>query len=275
MKLEEILRQLTAWFSAEDHKERKLKGGGKWFYVDHQTIRDRLNEICPGEWSDEYRGPIISGDYVVMFCKLTICGVTHEGVADDKTFPDMNENGQAKIIGSPVVNATRHAFRDAAEKFGICAYLDDQKENRNKFVQYMGGRGDYRAYKAAHDNGWVENGKGETVKPRPRQPETGGLLEAMSGGKEKSAPVVKQSVEAKFFSQKQDPEEKITGGQFKRFTATAEQSGFTYQGAIALMNEYGYKTGGEIRVKHYEQLLSKAEDRNMAIFYNSKATTPV
>ena len=251
MKLEEILPQLTAWFPAEDHKERKLKGGGNWFFVNHQTIRDRLNEICPGEWSDEYRGPVISGDYVVMFCKLTICGVTREGVADDKTFPDVNENGQAKIIGSPVINATRHAFRDAAEKFGICAYLDDQKANRGKFVQYMQGKGDYRAYKAAHGNGWVENANGEAVKPRPRQPENTDILGVMSD------------------------EGTISEAQIKRLWATARRSNYTDEGVKALIQSFGCNSSRDIKVKDYEAICSKAGDGNMATFYNSKATASV
>jgi hypothetical protein len=156
MQLTEILPKLTDWFEPQDHKDRKLPGGGKWFYVPHQAIRDRLNEICPGEWHDEYKGPYISGDYTVMMCRLTICGVSREGIADDKTFPELNSDGKEKIIGSPVVNASRHAFRDAAEMFGIAAYLDEQKKSKADFIRYMSSKQDGRAYKAAADNGYIE-----------------------------------------------------------------------------------------------------------------------
>jgi hypothetical protein len=184
MNLDDILRQLAAWFPPEAHKERKLPGGSKWFYLPHQAIRDRLNEICPSDWSDELKGPFLSGNETVMICRLTICGVTREGIADSKVFPELNDDGKEKIIGSPVVNAARHAFRDAAEQFGIGAYLDDQKKSRDSFVKYMRGKGDGRAYQAAYNNGWVQDEKGEPAKkarPRPKS-ENGDLLEALSGG---------------------------------------------------------------------------------------------
>lgn len=163
LKLTDILPQLAAWFPPEAHKERKLPGGGKWYFVPHQSVRDRLNEICPGDWHDEYKGPFVSGNESVMICRLTICGVTREGIADNKTFPELNDEGKEKIIGSPVINAARHAFRDAAEKFGVGAYLDLQKSKQKSFVNYMRGRNDGRAYKAAYDNGWLKQDEAETV----------------------------------------------------------------------------------------------------------------
>jgi hypothetical protein len=111
-----------------------------------------------------------------MICRLTICGVTHEGIADSKTFPELNEDGKEKIIGSPVINASRHAFRDAAEQFGIGAYLDTQKAEREKFIRYMSGKGNQTAYKAAQENGWVE---GRTPQIN-RENERANLLDAMS-----------------------------------------------------------------------------------------------
>lgn len=131
-------------------------------------------------------------------CRLTICNVTREGIADNKTFPEINKDGKEKIIGSPVVNASRHAFRDAAEQFGICAYLDEQQKAKEQFIQYMRRSGDGRAYKLAHDNGWLESPDGQPVKPKPRPPEKpGSLLDAMSPSEGKSLypqnnPVVKR-----------------------------------------------------------------------------------
>ncbi len=157
MQLEEILPKLTAWFEPSEHKERKLRGGSKWFYVPHQCIVQRLNKVCPGDWSSVLKDTIISGDYTVVFLEVTICGVTHTGVADNKTMPEINDEGKEKIIGSPVVNAFRAALKDAFEQFGICAYLDEQTGDRQKFIQYMSGKGDQRALKANRDNSKAES----------------------------------------------------------------------------------------------------------------------
>lgn len=51
----------------------------------------------------------------MVYVELTICSVTKTGVVDNLTFPELNENGKRKIIGSPVVNAFRATFKDAAE----------------------------------------------------------------------------------------------------------------------------------------------------------------
>lgn len=159
MKLEDIKEQLFAWFEPEDHKTRRLKGGGSWVYLSHQVIRDRLNEVCFGYWNDEYSEPTLTGNTTTVMCRLTICGVTRTGIADDKTFPELNDDGKEKIIGSVVVNVSRHAFRDAAEKFGIGAYLDSQKGSTQKaFMQYMTKRGDRRIQDFTKGNEYVEAG---------------------------------------------------------------------------------------------------------------------
>ena len=163
MQLEEILPKLTEWFAPEEHKERTLPGGGRWFFVPHQNITQRLNSVCPGEWHTKVSSTNIAGDYTVMLVELTICGVTRTGIGDDKTFPELNEQGKAKTIGSPPIKAFRSAFKDAAEQFGICAYLDDQKAKRNEFAKYMAKKGDQRANKLITENGWIE--QPETPQP--------------------------------------------------------------------------------------------------------------
>lgn len=163
-QLEETLPKLTAWFSPEDHKERKLPGGGRWFYVPHQEITKRLNDVCPSEWQTKIASTNIAGDYTVVILELTICGVTRTGIGDDKTFPEVNDQGKAKIIGTPPVRAFRNAFKDACEQFGICAYLDEQSSNKAAFIKFMQSKGDMRAYKYAQENDWTKNGAmGRTI----------------------------------------------------------------------------------------------------------------
>ncbi|MHC5824864.1 MAG: Rad52/Rad22 family DNA repair protein, partial [Nostoc sp.] len=156
MQLEEILPKLIEWFAPEEHKERTLPGGGRWFFIPHQSITQRLNAVCPGHWHTQVNSTNIAGDYTVVMVELTICGVTRTGIGDDKTFPELNEQGKAKTIGSPPVKAFRSAFKDAAEQFGICAYLDDQKAKCNEFAKYMASKSDQRANQFIIENGWVE-----------------------------------------------------------------------------------------------------------------------
>ena len=156
MKLEDIQSALEEKFLPSEHKDRALPGGGRWFYVPHQAITDRLNSVCPGHWSTKVGSITVAGDFTVVFLELTICGVTRTGVGDNKTLPEMNDRGKSKEIGTPAVRAFRNAFKDAAEQFGICSYLDDQKEGKSKqdFIRYMQGKGDGRAQKYSMENGW-------------------------------------------------------------------------------------------------------------------------
>lgn len=188
--LSEISPKLKAWFAPEDHEERKLPGGGKWFFVPWQRIRDRLDEVCP-DWESSYSDPIECGrtedlnGVIVIRCRLTLCGVTREGVgnSENDAYKDVTEKGgrveenkKYKGYGTPIERATADAFKQAAESFGVGAYLDLQKDQRERFVRYMQKRGDGRAYKAAYDNGWVEG-----AKPQVRQPEKpANLLQVMS-----------------------------------------------------------------------------------------------
>lgn len=148
MEVTELLKELKKPFPASAHKDRKLPGTEKrWLYIPWQTIRDRLDELLPLDWSTTYSDPAIAGDYMVIRCKLTILiskgGISREGVGNDKTFPELNERGKSKVIGTPPERARADAFRSAAEEFGLAAYLDDQ----DFVVKYLSSQGDGRAYK--------------------------------------------------------------------------------------------------------------------------------
>lgn len=178
MNLEDILPKLQEWFAPEEHKERKLPGGGRWFFVPHQTITQRLNTVCPSHWHTKVNSTTLTGDYTVIMLELTICGVTRTGIGDDKTFPELNDEGKTKIIGTPPVRAFRSAFKDACEQFGIVAYLDEQKANRNAFAKYMASKGDMRAYKFDKENSEIEVGARGTKRQTTKET---GFLEALSG----------------------------------------------------------------------------------------------
>lgn len=154
MELIEILPKLQEYFLAHEHKDRVLPGGGKWVFIPWQTIRDRLNKVCPADWTVSYSDPVVAGDYTAIRCKLTICGVTREGVGNDKAYPEVNEKGKAKTIGTPIERATADAFKNAAEQFGIAAYLDDQK----LVTKILNSQKDNRAVQYAKENEWKQAG---------------------------------------------------------------------------------------------------------------------
>ncbi len=158
-ELIDIKEQLTKWFLPEEHLERKLPGGKAWFYIPHQVIRDRLNKVCYGDWEETYSTPTTNGNQTSIACRLTIYGITRTGIADDKTFPELNGQGKEKIIGSVIVNIARHSFRDAAEKFGVATYLDEQVGSKKKaFIDYMTNKGDRRASQFTQENEWKQAG---------------------------------------------------------------------------------------------------------------------
>lgn len=136
MELTEILPQLKAWFPPSAHKERDLKGGGQWWYVPWQIIRDRLDEVCPGEWAVSYGNPSYLGDYCHISCTLSICGVCREGVGSAE-IQLLSSSGKNMARGNPIERATADAFKNAAEQFGLAAYLDEQTDNKKRFVVYM------------------------------------------------------------------------------------------------------------------------------------------
>lgn len=144
MRLSEILPQLAAKFPAEDHDERQLPGGGRWWYVKWQKIRDRLDEVCPDNWSVSYGTPSYLGDLCYVTCKLTICGVTREGVGSAQ-ITLLSSSGKDMSRGNPIERSVADAFKNAAEQFRIAAYLDEQadEKTKNEFRLWMqrGGNG--------------------------------------------------------------------------------------------------------------------------------------
>lgn len=144
MNIKETIVELKKPFPAADHKERVLPGNGRWFYLPWQRIRDRLDEICP-DWQATYSDPITCEGLIVVRCRLSICGVCREGVGNSEA---------AKGYGTPVERATADAFKNAAESFGVGAYLD----NQDFVIKYLQSKGDGRGVQfAIRDKGGVRS----------------------------------------------------------------------------------------------------------------------
>ena len=151
----EIIKELKKPFPAADHQERQLPGGGRWLFIPWQKIRDRLDDVCPG-WDVVYSDPVSCDGLTVVRCRLAINGVTREGVGN-------SDNG--KGYGTPVERATADAFKNAAEAFGVGAYLD----NQDFVIRYLQSQGDGRGVQFAMRDRNGERSQHYKRSPKPPQ----------------------------------------------------------------------------------------------------------
>jgi hypothetical protein len=114
-----VIEQLSRPFAKEDlcwragivSKDRKRAQA--LAYADPRVYEDRLNEICPGEWSVRFTPWGESR----LICELTIHGVTRSSTGEFDT-----EKRNAIAEGTV---AEAQAFKRACSKFGLGRYLYD------------------------------------------------------------------------------------------------------------------------------------------------------
>ena len=152
MDIQDIITQLKAWFPPEAHGERELPGGGKWFFVPWQLIRERFDQVCP-DWEVAYSAPAYLGDYCTIICTITIGGISKQGVGNAEVLL-LSSSGKNMARGTPIERATADAFKNAAEAWGVARYLDEQTDPKTKadFVRYMQHSGNGRAADFYHRN---------------------------------------------------------------------------------------------------------------------------
>jgi hypothetical protein len=115
----ELLAQLSEPFSKEDvawragATSRDKKRAQALPYAEPRAYEDRLNEICPGDWSVIFKP---WGESRII-CELTIYGVTRSSTGE---FDD----GKKNAIAEGTV-AEAQAFKRACSKFGLGRYLYD------------------------------------------------------------------------------------------------------------------------------------------------------
>ncbi|MBO3463266.1 hypothetical protein G7B40_031325 [Aetokthonos hydrillicola Thurmond2011] len=125
-ELTRIQVELKKVFPPEQHEIRDLPGNaGRWVYLRWQTIRERLDAVCP-DWSNDHSEIQYLENEAVCRCGITILGVRKEAIA---SVPISLVSGKGKEMtrGSPADRLAAEGLKNAAEIWGVGRYLDDQK----------------------------------------------------------------------------------------------------------------------------------------------------
>ena len=240
-----IVSALKEPFPPEDHTERDLPGGSKWFFVSWQKIRERLDEVCP-DWQVEYSTPVYLDKYCVVSCKLIICGITREALGNAE-IELLSKSGRDMSRGSSIERAIADSFKNAAEAFGVAAYLDEQSKDKREFLlRYLHSKGDSRGLQFARDNNWVPGNLPSTEEKR-----------------------TKAAAESANRRVKASP---ISDAQQKRFWAIARNDGgYSNEGVGKLLETYQVTQTKDVTSDIYNELCKKAADRELAEIYNRSA----
>lgn len=241
MKLSEILPKLTAWFPPEAHQERELpKNAGIWYYVPWQAIRDRLNEVCPDNWTVTYDEPRYLDKYCFVSCTVTICGISRQAIGSAQ-IELISSKGNDMSRGNPLERAVADAFKNACEQFGIAAYLDEQTGDRAKFAQYMHKHGNSKAVVQ------MQNEQRGHARPKP-------------------------TATPKPFGQAQTSASTLVKpAQVGRLWAIAKGAKYTEAGVHKLIEAFGFSSVKEITMNVYDAICDKAKDPEYAEMFNKSA----
>jgi hypothetical protein len=294
--LSEILPKLQERFPIEHHRERKLPGGGDWYYVPWQFIRDRLNVVCPGQWSIDYEAPQFLDKYCYVKVSLTICGWTQHSIGN-APIELLSSSGKDMSRGNPIERAIADGFKNAAETFGIAAYLDEQADDKTKkdFAQWMRSNGNTKAaVQMANKAAGRPERSANAARIREKREAEGLSLEQVRKLMKDNFKTDEPSklsigqVEQLFklmeaLSETLKPQEEgqwdeetpvITTEQVKRFWAIARTTGYTDNGVKALLAINGIESSKQIPKHLYEDLCTDLESAQMAAWWNSKGEQP-
>jgi len=124
-QLTELINRLKAPFLPAVHEIRELPGKGNWIFVPWQNVRERLDEVYP-EWTVDYSEIKIIDQLAFCKCGLTIANIRKEAYGDVPVAV-LSSTGKDISRGSFGDRVVAEAFKNAAEHWGVCRYLDDQK----------------------------------------------------------------------------------------------------------------------------------------------------
>jgi len=111
----ELKKTLRDFLPVDSHEIRDLPGGGKYAFISWQNVRSHLDSIC--NFEVEFSDPILIDDLCTIRCTISIEGVRRQGMGVCSVV-------KKGIRGTFVESAIADAFKNAAEQFGVAAYLD-------------------------------------------------------------------------------------------------------------------------------------------------------
>lgn len=120
------LEQLCAPFSLDEHSIREgAQAGSKqlwWAYIDQLALRERLDEVFPGQWDFHVLEIYRSERYISVRVRLTIRGIVREEVGGyearklrDGSLEEMNHESEKAAVTD--------AFRRVGAMWGMGRYL--------------------------------------------------------------------------------------------------------------------------------------------------------
>ena len=125
-ELKRIQAELKKVFPANRHEVRDLPGGQrKWVYLKWQTIRERLDEVCP-DWVIDYSEIQYLGNDAICRCGIAILGVRKEAIAS-VPISILSSKGNEMTRGSAADRLAAEAIKNSGEAWGVGRYLDDQQ----------------------------------------------------------------------------------------------------------------------------------------------------
>jgi hypothetical protein len=258
-RLKAVLTELKKPFQPEDHQERKIPGGGTWFFIPWQTIRERIETVVP-DYEFEFADPVFVAHLCTVRCKMTICGVSRTAIGN----AELDGNGGR---GTPVEVAVADAYKNAAEAFGVAAYLDDQSENKREFtVNYLHRRGDGRAFKNAKNNNWLKQ------RPETKPVEKPAAQTQQTKPKTRLKSSLDTSATADNVTPIEPPDPNcVSAAQIKRFFTIGRAAGYTTEGLKLLCKQNGFESSNQITKLLYEDLCEAAGCEQQAKYWNEQA----
>lgn len=153
-------------------------------YADPRVYQDRLNAVCPGEWTSQ-ASVTVAGNKIIALVTVTICGVPHTDI------------GEASLDGPTKENAGTESFaqgfKRACSQVGLGrylysldkAYLPYDKQRKRVALDANGLRNEVRKLYA---KAGIANGPMSVEKPAPTTPKPQ-ASENKSAEQAKDAPI--------------------------------------------------------------------------------------
>lgn len=127
-----LLKTLRQHLPPDSHHQRRLPGGNSYIFIPWRKLCDHFSLHVP-TWEVAWGTPAFVDKYCVVDCTITIAGIRRSAIGN-ALVENLNSDGKETSRGTPIERAAADAFRNAAELWGVGAYLRDQSETRRWLV---------------------------------------------------------------------------------------------------------------------------------------------